>query len=753
MDKTPPASKYDTESAVDNDECPPPSSLVRAHQEEKNNSHVLSLFQDKTDESNGAVINKPNSATVQAQQNAQNEVSLFETKYPKNIIDGTLYGAGDIILGTVSGVALMVTAPYKGAVEGSVNGGTSGAMKGFGYGLCYGIVGGTAMALSGAFNGISQVGLGLINTGGSIAPGGKDWDEEKGEWVAYSLVLEAEEIKNILEEREKRDGPLVSPGSGGRRVGAVRQRVKDNSFYELLGVYSHISTSEVRTAFLDRARETHPESHKYDEGMFTKFERIGEAFQILSDDKLRHRYDIGGREAVMDVPTVDPGALYSMVAALERIETLVGDVSVSSLMQVELEKGAHHGQPAGKPSSSSSSTALVVSNTHSSTLPSTASLKEKAFIQRNRQVKCAIYLASKLQLYCCNSGEEFFKAWGTRLATDLTRSGVLGSALLAVIGICYMESVKLFSGGLQAWSVGLSQAGRLVSNRYHILTSGIQSAKSAKEAVILKNTARVKQEQQLEDLQDETYAKMAACAGIGVCNIPIAIEKRRTEERQMLQEEEKKKIKVSEALSSAMLDLMWHVVIVDIENTLKKVCHKVIRDHAVGVDVRKQRAMALMVLGEECYARGNEALIGMGVGSFDNISDMTVVLKPYCIRRFHSSSSSLVTGRGRSISSVTSSVENESALGRPYTRDRRESIDTYTRERRDVTEIRTTLEGVTGNTGVTATHRQTYTDRLNSLSQGQTSPSHTENQTQNNEIDKDNNLREDGHFFHRKNEI
>ncbi len=139
----------------------------------------------------------------------------------------------------------------------------------------------------------------------------------------------------------------------------------------------------------------------------------------------------------------------------------------------------------------------------------------------------------------------------------------------------------------------------------------------------------------MENLQEETYAKMAACAGVGVCNIPIAIERKRMEEKEAAVAEELKKQQLHESLAETMLELMWHVTVIDIEYTLRKVCFKVIHDHSVSSDIRKSRMQALLVIGEIFKANGSE------------YKDIIELMKPLCLRH----------GKGKNY--CNSSVEEE----------------------------------------------------------------------------------------------
>ncbi len=74
--------------------------------------------------------------------------------------------------------------------------------------------------------------------------------------------------------------------------------------YEVLGVQRGASSDEIRAAYRKLARKFHPDVNKSDPEAETKFKEIGHAFEILSDDEKRARYDQFGHT---DGPTGGEG--------------------------------------------------------------------------------------------------------------------------------------------------------------------------------------------------------------------------------------------------------------------------------------------------------------------------------------------------------------------------------------------------------------------------------------------------------------
>lgn len=68
-------------------------------------------------------------------------------------------------------------------------------------------------------------------------------------------------------------------------------------FYELLGVSRSASAEEIKKAYRKRARELHPDANP-DPGAEAQFKDLSRAYQVLSDDQQRARYDQFGEAGV-----------------------------------------------------------------------------------------------------------------------------------------------------------------------------------------------------------------------------------------------------------------------------------------------------------------------------------------------------------------------------------------------------------------------------------------------------------------------
>jgi hypothetical protein len=69
-------------------------------------------------------------------------------------------------------------------------------------------------------------------------------------------------------------------------------------FYSVLDVARSASKAEVKKAYYKLAKKYHPDSNKGDTGAGDKFKEVTEAYECLSDDQQRQRYDQFGHAGV-----------------------------------------------------------------------------------------------------------------------------------------------------------------------------------------------------------------------------------------------------------------------------------------------------------------------------------------------------------------------------------------------------------------------------------------------------------------------
>lgn len=105
--------------------------------------------------------------------------------------------------------------------------------------------------------------------------------------------------------------------------------VVDTTYYDALGVSPKASELEVKKAYRKLAITTHPDKNPGDETAHVRFQAIGEAYQVLSNQELRQRYDkFGKEEAVPGGGFEDPAEFFGMIFGGEAFVDLIGELSL-----------------------------------------------------------------------------------------------------------------------------------------------------------------------------------------------------------------------------------------------------------------------------------------------------------------------------------------------------------------------------------------------------------------------------------------
>lgn len=130
--------------------------------------------------------------------------------------------------------------------------------------------------------------------------------------------------------------------------------VVDTTYYDALGVKPTASELEIKKAYRKLAITTHPDKNPGDETAHARFQAIGEAYQVLSNDELRKRYDkFGKEEAVPGGGFEDPAEFFGMIFGGEAFADLIGELSLMkdltrtmdiTTKQMEEEEAAKSGE-------------------------------------------------------------------------------------------------------------------------------------------------------------------------------------------------------------------------------------------------------------------------------------------------------------------------------------------------------------------------------------------------------------------------
>ena len=513
---------------------------------------------------------------------------VFSLRRPQNVMSGLSSGLQSTGKGVLAGTAALFAAPYLGAK-------TEGA-SGFAKGLAAGIASAVVLPVVGATVGVTQIVRGAMNTPEAIheANAGKRWDSNTREWVADDLVAESLRLAETTDEailegardRARRNGraagmedvinDAAASGDANGRAGDT-QSVKSTEFYDVLGLHPSCSESEIKRAYYLAARKAHPDKNPDDPEASQKFQRVGEAYQVLSDAALRAKYDSRGKEGLGEHAFVDASAFFAAIFGSDQMEGLVGRLQLATMATAGAELRRD----------------------------------ETRLLQERRVGRLAIKLAAILDGFDPIDPAAFEAR--SRSLRDALASASYGVPMLKLIGFVYEKQAFEFAndpvGGLGTWAdLGMrSTAARLeqMRGRVHSQVSAAQAGWRAFQAFRMgeaEAAAAEKSKEKEKGARGDHAADAAEAAERGDDGEAAGS----SDGAAAAAAAEAARAKRQQEAMPHVVEALWNASALDIERTIRSVCFKVLHDFSVAAKKRAARAEALARLGKTFQAADSE---------------------------------------------------------------------------------------------------------------------------------------------------
>lgn len=168
-----------------------------------------------------------------------------------------------------------------------------------------------------------------IKRGLEICPADDDEESKVGIDALTSLLREVNRRLDAEEHVQNESGKAKESAARSARSGPV----EDTSLYDTLGVATDATDGMIKKAYYMKAKKCHPDRHPDDPESTEKFQKLGEAYQILSNSQQRALYDAHGLDGLKDrnFETMDPGELFDILFGSDEFEFLIGKLQLASL--------------------------------------------------------------------------------------------------------------------------------------------------------------------------------------------------------------------------------------------------------------------------------------------------------------------------------------------------------------------------------------------------------------------------------------
>ncbi|CAA9986205.1 DnaJ protein, putative [Plasmodium knowlesi strain H] len=231
----------------------------------------------------------------------------------------------------------------------------------------------------------------------------------------------------------------------------------DTTYYDILNVKPTATFSEIKSSYYKLALKWHPDKKGDDPEAKVKFQKINEAYQVLSDSERRADYNKYGLNATKDMVVIDPSLLFMMLYSSDELSDYVGTLRVAFFIKLAFECNS----------------TIEDIQTQGGKM-----FSEMEVEQSKREIELALLLRKRLQPYV--DGDTKWVERMEKEISDLLDSS-FSSSILESIGWNYRNSASSFIAEVTTlWGMGatlpnIQAQKRSVQNNFGLATSLIST--------------------------------------------------------------------------------------------------------------------------------------------------------------------------------------------------------------------------------------------------------------------------------------
>ncbi|KAF4622129.1 hypothetical protein D9613_009098 [Agrocybe pediades] len=365
----------------------------------------------------------------------------------------------------------------------------------------------------------------------------------------------------------------------GRKIG-TQERPLETGYYDILGVPVTATTDDIKKAYRRLAIKHHPDKNPDDPDAEARFKDIAIAYQTLSDDALRRKYnEFGPKESAPEGGYVDPEEVFGAIFGGERFVPIIGHISLARDMKTALQEAEDAEGDEDEPPSSGqrlkdAKGRDILSPEEKARKEEKEKIKaekdkqksaEKAAARAERVNKLVENMERKLSIFtesATGPGDpDVTRSWKTicELEAEELKRESYGVELLQTIGFVYVSKAKHHLATNQTF-LGVGGWLHNVQGKYHVFSETVSTLRAAIE---------------LKSVFDQIQA---------------------AEKAGNLSPEDKKRLE--EQAAEKGLQALFKGTKLEVESILREVCERILEDPTIDRQKSQLRAVALQLLGE-----------------------------------------------------------------------------------------------------------------------------------------------------------